>query len=236
MKKAVIGVVPLYDSEKNSFWMLPEYLYAVENSGGIPLTLPLAKGADIKTLFDMCDGFLFTGGQDISPSLYGETAIAQCGEACAARDCFEKELLRLAVEEDKPVFGICRGIQFMNAALGGTLWQDLPLQYGTGVEHHMSPPYEREVHKVTLAKNSPLYALLGQESFGVNSYHHQAVKELAPCLCETARSEDGLTEGVYYPGKRFIWAVQWHPELSFKTDEKSRKIFKCFIDSCLSVR
>ena len=123
MEKPIIGVTPLWDEEKKSYWMLPGYLEGVKEAGAIPVILPLTtNGADIAQLVDLCDGFLFTGGQDVDPQLYGEAMEPFCGELCPARDALEQELLRQALERDKPILGICRGIQFLNAALGGTLY------------------------------------------------------------------------------------------------------------------
>ena len=127
------------------------------------------------------------------------------------------------------MLGICRGIQFFNACLGGTLYQDLPTEHPSEVAHVMRPPYDQTVHSVALLPGTPLAALLGRAELGVNSYHHQAIKVLAPGLVEMARSEDGLVEAVYLPDKSFVWAVQWHPEFSFRTDENSRKIFSAFV-------
>ena len=184
---------------------------------------------DLPQLVSLCDGLLFTGGQDVSPALYGEAPKPTCGEVCPARDRMEQTLLHLALERDLPVLGICRGIQFLNAVLGGTLYQDLPTEHPSQTQHHMTQPYDRAVHTVTLQPGTPLAELLGEEHIGVNSYHHQAVKTLAPCLTEMAWSEDGLIEAVCLPEKRFVWAVQWHPEFSFRVDEHSRKIFGAFV-------
>lgn len=230
MKKPIIGVTPLFDQGRDSYWMLPGYLEGLEQAGAIPIVLPLPEELeDLTQLISLCDGLLFTGGQDVSPELYGETPKVACGELCPARDRMEQALLHLALEQDLPVLGICRGIQFLNAALGGTLYQDLPTEHPSQTQHHMTPPYDRAVHTVTLRSGTPLAKLLGVERMGVNSYHHQAVKTTAPGLREMARSEDGLVEAVCLPEKRFVWAVQWHPEFSFRTDEHSRKIFAAFV-------
>lgn len=138
MEKPIIGVTPLWDEEKKSYWMLPGYLEGVKEAGAIPVILPLTtNGADIAQLADLCDGFLFTGGQDVDPQLYGEAMEPFCGELCPARDALEQELLRQALERDKPILGICRGIQFLNAALGGTLYQDLPTEHPSEIGHEL---------------------------------------------------------------------------------------------------
>lgn len=233
MKKAVIGVTPLWDRDRDSCWMLLGYLEGLELAGALPITLSLTEDAggisQLVSLCDGCDGFLFTGGQDVSPQLYGEKPRKACGEICEKRDTLEQCLFTQALEQDKPKLGICRGIQFFNACLGGTLYQDLPTEHPSEVAHVMRPPYDRAVHSVAILPETPLAALLGRTELGVNSYHHQAIKALAPGLAEMARSEDGLVEAVYLPDKTFVRAVQWHPEFSFRTDENSRKIFSAFV-------
>ena len=229
MKKPIIGVTLLWDEEKNSYWMLPGYLEGLEEAGAIPIILPLAAdGADIAQLADLCDGFLFTGGQDVAPQLYGEAMKPTCGELCPARDTLEQELLNRALEQDKPILGICRGLQILNVTLGGTLYQDLPTEHPSEIEHSMKPPYDQAAHTVRILPDTPLAALLQKQELGVNSCHHQAIRSLAPSLVEMARSTDDLIEAMYLPGKTFIWGVQWHPEMSLQ-EESSRKIFEAFV-------
>lgn len=231
MKKPLIGIVPLVDIERESYWMLPGYMDGVTEAGGIPVMLPLtADRADLQQLVDTCDGFLFTGGQDVSPEIYEEEKLDVCGECCPQRDRMEIQLLWQAMQADKPVLGICRGIQFINAALGGTLFQDLPTMFPASVEHHGKPPYELPTHNVFLT-DSPLRELLGLDILAVNSYHHQGVKLLAPGLEVMAMASDGLIEGIYAPDQKFLWAVQWHPEFSHQVDENSRKIFRAFVEA-----
>ena len=224
----VVGVTPLWDEEKQSLWMLPGYLDGLRQAGCLPMILPLTKEPEeIDQMLSMVDGILLTGGQDVSPELYGETP-AGTGEICEMRDTMERLLLKKAMLLDKPVLGICRGIQFINAALGGSLYQDIPSQHPSAVEHHQSPPYDKPSHEVALVQDSPLWCLLGQEKLRVNSYHHQAVKQLADGLEVMARSDDDLVEAIWKPDQRFLWAVQWHPEFSFRTEEASRRIFAAF--------
>lgn len=210
--------------------MLPGYMTGIAQAGGIPLMLPLTSDREaLDQLAYGLDGVLFTGGHDVSPSLYGEDVLPACAACSPERDAMEKILLDLVLERDMAAFGICRGIQFVNAALGGTLWQDLPSQRPSAVEHHMQPPYDRAAHRVGIAAGSPLHDLLGADELAVNSYHHQAVKDLAPHLEVMAVSEDGLVEAVRLPEAHFVWAVQWHPEFSWRTDEASRRLFAAFV-------
>ena len=236
MKRPVIGVLPLIDDGRESYWMLPGYMEGIIAAGALPVMLtPTADLEMIGQMCALCDGFLFTGGHDVSPALYNEERIPQCDSSSALRDGMEAEVFRLAYREDKPILGICRGIQFINAVMGGTLWQDLPSQRPTGVEHHQTAPYDRPVHDVILQNGNAMYDLLKDLAddgvLHVNSYHHQAVKDTASGLTVTAVSEDGLVEGVCDNTRRFLWAVQWHPEFSFRTDETSRRIFAAFVES-----
>ena len=232
MQKPVIGVTPLFDRARDSYWMLPGYFQALEQAGAAPVMLPLTDDeAALSRLVDRLDGFLIAGGQDVSPSVYGEEQKPTCAETCPERDAMEGVLLRLLWDADKPVFGICRGLQILNAHLGGTLYQDLITEHPSDTNHRMAAPYDRAEHLVSLIKDAPLYPLLGAEEIGVNSCHHQAIKTLAPCLQPMAIAPDGLAEAVYAPDKRFVWAVQWHPEFFFKKDENSRKLFAAFVNA-----
>ena len=195
---------------------------------------PLTDDKDIiNRMVDICSGFLFTGGQDVSPEMYGELAEYDNIVCCEDRDKMEKSVLQQALIFEKPVLGICRGLQFINAALGGTLYQDIPSEVKSDIEHHQSPPYDVPVHNVKLEKGTPLFKLLQKQQLDVNSYHHQGVKELAPQLKAMARSEDGIVEAVYMPLRKFVWAVQWHPEFSYLTDRSSFLIFEEFVRNCM---
>ena len=229
--KRVIGLIPLVDEARDSLWMLPGYMDGVAAAGGLPVMLPLTDDeADLDRLCEMCDGLLLTGGHDVSPALYGQTPLPECGATCPARDAMETGLLRRAMARNLPVLGICRGIQLINAALGGTLWQDLPTQRPSEVTHQQKPPYDAPAHAVDLLPGTPLYDLLGRDALPVNSYHHQAVRDLAPYLQPMALSPDGLVEAVYHPGQRFLWAVQWHPEFAWRTSAEAMAIFRAFVE------
>ena len=232
MSKPMIGILPLVDMERESYWMIPGYMKGIEAAGGIPVMLPLTTDYKIiQRLVENFDGFLLTGGQDVSPKLYGEEILSECGQINQQRDKMEQILIKQVIELDKPMLGICRGIQILNTVLGGTLYQDLPMQYSSEIDHHMMPPYDRVVHKVILNEEAPLYSILNVKEIGVNSYHHQAIKDLSEKLKIAAVSEDGIIEGVYMPGKKFVLATQWHPELSYLKDENSMKIFNAFVNA-----
>ncbi len=231
--KPVIAVMPLVDDERESLWMLPGYMDALREAGAVPFMPALTTEDDeIQQIFTMCDGLLMTGGHDVEPRQYGEEPRFDNVVPNAERDTMELALLRLALAHDKPVFGICRGLQIMNVACGGTLYQDLPSEFDSGVDHHQRPPYDRPVHGVRLETGTPLFAELGVDALAVNSYHHQAIRELGEGLTAMAVSEDGLVEAIDRPGSTYFRAVQWHPEFLYTVDGTSRRLFRSFVTAC----
>ena len=231
MNRPVIGLIPLVDTGRESLWMLPGYMEGIRAAGGLAVMLPL-EGEDcaVERMAQLCDGFLFTGGHDVDPALYGEKNEGLTGELIPGRDVMETKLMARALELDKPVLGICRGLQFLNVHLGGTLYQDIQTQSPSSVNHRQPAPYYQPIHPVKL--EGELAAVLGKEETMVNSCHHQGIRDLAPGLKAMARAEDGLVEAICLPGKRFAWAVQWHPEFFKPEHEDSRAIFRAFVESC----
>ncbi len=228
--KRIAGVMPLWDDEKDSIWMLPGYVDGVRMAGGLPIIFPFTEDEqELDQLVRMCDGFIFSGGQDVSPELYHEMPLEGLVTTCEKRDIMEKIVLEKALKTDKPILGICRGMQFINVVLGGTLYQDIPSQLASETEHHQQAPYDIPVHDVTIIKDSPLHKCLKVDRLPVNSCHHQAVRELAPGLEPMAVSPDGLMEAAFMKDKTYLWAVQWHPEFSYRTDKYSRMIFDSFV-------
>lgn len=235
MERPTIGVLPLYDGDKDSYWMLPGYMKGIEDAGGLPFMLPLTSGTEkIARIADLFDGFLFTGGHDVNPELYGEKAEAVCGELCGERDAMEAALFDQVVRLDKPAFGICRGLQLFNVLLGGTLYQDIPTQLASDLKvgHKQAPPYSEPVHPVYVAKETPFYGIVESEILQVNSYHHQGIKRLSRQLLPAAKAGDGLVEAAMMPDKKFVVAVQWHPEFNYKTDAPSFRLFEAFVKAC----
>lgn len=235
MRNPLIGIVPLYDEDKQSYWMLPGYMQGIEAAGGIPVMLPLTSDAGtVDRLAETFDGFVFTGGHDIDPARYGQAKEDVCGVLCPERDRMEAILFERALELDKPAFGICRGLQLFNVLLGGTLYQDLPsqLKADVAVSHKQPHPYAEPAHAVRVEKETLLHRLLRKDEIRVNTLHHQGIKRLAEPLVAAARAEDGLVESVELPSKRFVLAVQWHPEFNYETDENSRALFSAFVNAC----
>lgn len=227
MKKPIIGVLPLYDIEKDSYWMLPAYFNGLEAAGAIPIMLPMNGIDDDKQIMSLCDGLLITGGQDVEPSCYKEEKTDKCGPTVPMLDALGFILFREALRRDKPVLGICRGLQLMNVYFRGTLWQDIPSQRPNSLNHRMERPYDRAAHIVNLS--GPLESLYGKKTLGVNSCHHQGIRELATKLQAMAISEDNLVEAVFCPERRFVWAVQWHPEFFDVQTGPGVPIFRAFV-------
>lgn len=174
-----------------------------------------------------CDGLLLPGGGDMDPKFYGQVRIPACGEPNLLRDAAEPLLLRAFLAADKPVLGICRGIQVMNAVLGGDLYQDIK-----PFEHLPHNDHWAKVHTVTVRRGTLLSRILGQDTVLVNSQHHQAVDRVAPGFTLAALSEDGIVEAIEKPDARFCLGVQWHPEWLSDADPAMQGLFDAFVNAC----
>lgn len=178
----------------------------------------------------LCDGLLLSGGEDVNPSFYGQTATEKCGKIVPARDHAEMKMLEAFLPTGKPILGICRGEQLMNVFFGGTLHQDIA-DVATSC-HDDYPRKNRGNHEVSVTRGTKLAEIMGQETFLANSLHHQAVDKVAPALILSARSEDGIVEGVEHPAHPFCIGVQWHPEHMSAYSKLQRRIFDAFVDAC----
>lgn len=235
--KPIIGVMPLWDDEKDSLWMLPGYLNGILAAGGIPMIFPLITDPDdISQLTLPCDGILFTGGHDVDSAIYHEKPLPDLISSNNIRDTLEGTVFDLAAGMSMPMLGICRGLQFFTAYMGGSLYQDLPTQSLSEVNHHQDAPYDIPSHEVRLVSGSPLQKLLETDTIRVNSYHHQGIKTLPNSLVPMAFAPDGLIEAVYTQEGGFLWAVQWHPEFFPVDDPISHKIFSAFVSACVEFR
>lgn len=213
--------------------VMSAYTQAVANAGGLPLLIPLGlKETAYQALLPRLNGILFTGGGDVHPDHYGGQPHPKVGDVDTERDLFEIWLARQVVEQDKPFLGICRGIQVINVALGGTLYEDILAQKQGAIKHDYYPNKPRNLlaHGVEIAAGSHLATILGLTSTQVNSLHHQGIKTLASCFTPTAHAPDGLLEAFELPNHRFGLAVQWHPEW-LQEHAPMRKLFEAFVEA-----
>jgi putative glutamine amidotransferase len=190
------------------------YVRAVVAGGGVPVVLSPLVGASLAgRVLDGVDGLVLTGGEDIDPSWYGEAPSPQLDPPSQERDLFELALFAIARQRELPVLGICRGIQLINVALGGTLFQDLPTERRGGVKHRTDAARDSRTHRIRIQPGSRAAEALDRTTLSVNSSHHQAIKDLAPGLIATGWTDDDLIEAVETPaGSPWLLAVQWHPE------------------------
>lgn len=235
-KKPLIAITPQVTlNEPNSLRVLEGYLDSILKSGGIGVMLPFTNDVNtIKEIADNFDGFLFTGGFDIHPSYYGEKETPYLRETSSKRDELETLLLKELITLDKPVLGICRGLQIINVTFGGTLYQDIVSQNVSHQHHYMAEPYNVPYHEAKILPNTPLHSITGEIKIGVNSRHHQAIKKIAPRFSPMAFSEEGIIEAIYNPDKKFFIGVQWHPEDMYDDFKHSRDIFNEFIEKAKS--
>lgn len=189
------------------------YVNAIEASGGTALLLTPAHGAEsIERILDSAHGLMLTGGEDIEPARYGEDPHPKLGSTNPARDAMEFAALEAALERQLPTLAICRGMQLLNVALGGTLYQDLPSQRPGAVVHEQKAAINQRWHEARVEPGSALGEIFGMDELFINSFHHQGVKNLAPEIRATIRAEDGLIEGIEAVEHPWVLGVQWHPE------------------------
>ena len=229
MKKPLIAI---FGTLENDYCMLrTRYSRAVTAHGGVPFLVMMYQPDDnLQQIIDTADGFLFAGGIDLAPELYGEKPLNDTVKVDPERDRTELAALPLILKTSKPVLSICRGIQSNNVALGGTLYQDIPTEVASEVAHREGGRDTR--HEMDIFEGTPLYDIIGRSRININSYHHQAVKKIAPGFEIAAFSEDGLVEAIYRKDKKFVLGVQWHPEFLFQKYPEHKTIFQAFVDAC----
>lgn len=237
MQKPVIGIVGnVMTIDKGSFlgleraYLNESYIKAVLEAGGIPIVLPIIDDLSlVSTQIACCDGIILSGGQDIHPMFYSEQQHKHLGDVDSKVDRYQLEVARTAIENDTPLLGICKGMQIMNVATGGSLYQDLEEMNKPLLKHLQSGKTYETAHSISIENNSTMFELFGQ-SLDVNSYHHQAIKQLGDGLKVTALSDDGVIEAVEMNNKRLVMGVQWHPELMALKNDKILRLFKLLIE------
>ncbi|MEW6623661.1 MAG: gamma-glutamyl-gamma-aminobutyrate hydrolase family protein [Bacillota bacterium] len=231
LSKAVIGLTCSEDGGDN-VCLSKHYHRSVERAGGIPLLVPPVEAA-IADYLAMFDGFILSGGVDVDPLYFHEEPVQGMGEIMPERDSFEIKLVQQAFAADLPLLVICRGLQVLNIALGGNIYQDIYSQMSGAIKHCQQAPRWYPTHSVSIKGNSVLKKVFSHEVVLVNSFHHQGVKILAPGLEAAAFSSDGLVEAVWAPEKEFVLGVQWHPECMVERYREQQEIFNVFIKACV---
>lgn len=212
------------------------YPHAVEEGGGLPVLIPLhLNNRALRALYERMDGIVLSGGGDVNPASYRTERSPYTIGVIDERDRTELLLAQWAVEDDKPLLAICRGLQVLNVALGGTLIQDILDEMPHALRHEApGDSYDRIMHQVDVIPHSLLFSALGhQVQIGVNSLHHQALKQVASTLEVTACAPDGIIEGVEHPNRRFILGVQWHPEAMVDQHPPMLCLFQALIRAAL---
>lgn len=226
MRKAGVAVEEQYANA-----LAEDYSNAVIRGGGIPVLIPVVDEEVTRELLDDVDGLIVSGGDDMDPLLAQQRPDKTVGPVCEERDLQELFAIHYCLEKKIPFFGICRGLQLLNVALGGKLILDLKTAGYLDHSLHTNQRY-MPVHSVDLTRDGLLFDIFGKEKIWVNSYHHQAIADLGRNLKSIAKSEDDVCEGLVYTGDSFAFAVQWHPEMMSVRWEEQAKLFSYFIQHC----
>lgn len=230
--KPIIGITSDVDLNSKHF-LSNDYPQAVIQSGGIPVILPIGIEENASQISDAIDGLLLTGGGDIDPALFGEEPLQGLGEVSPGRDNLEIRLVQHMLDLNKPVFAICRGIQVLNVAAGGDMYQDINSQISKPILQHKQKASRTHLsHSVKVLERSILACIAGQTHFKVNSFHHQAIRKVSKPFIVTAWSSDGIIEAMESEEHKFVLGVQWHPEnLAVHGDIISKRLFEQFIEA-----
>ena len=224
------GAWGLYSLGHFMDYTFADYSLALRDAGAAPVIVPAAQDEEsLSRILSVVQGLVLSGGPDVHPRRYGEEPLAGLGEVDEDLDRMELAAARLAVAMDLPVLGICRGIQVLNVALGGTLHQDIASQVPESLCHTPKTDKAVNTHTVRIEAGSRLRRVMGRAEIWVNGKHHQAVKDLAPGLAITAHARDGVVEAVEHPGRRWVVGVQWHPEGTWREDPFSKRLFRAFV-------
>ena len=234
MTRPVIGILAAENDEGDTS-IARGYVLPIEALRALPLVIPYVKNKELLPDYaELCDGFIVSGGCDVDPGRYMEPRHPACEEPSLLRDEMDFAALKCILDTKKPVLAICRGMQLLNVAMGGTLYQHLPDQYETEISHKQTEPKDAYSHEVGVTAGTPLERIVGTQRMETNSFHHQAIKKLGSGLAVMARADDGLIEAVYLEDHPYLLAYQWHPERLFDRDSFNNAIFRDFIEACKS--
>jgi putative glutamine amidotransferase len=233
LARPAIGITIGYDQRRAGVHLLrQDYVRSIDQAGGLPFVIAPTSVASAGELLDGVRGLLLSGGSDVDPALYGEERHPSVTNVVRERDDFEIALLREALGRDLPLLAICRGQQVLNVAAGGTLVQDIPSELPNGLDHDPERERWETAHEVELLPGTRLRAVLGRDRVAVNSFHHQAVKDVGRGLVVSARATgDAVIEGVEAPDRRFALGVQWHPEGFWNQRENFSSLFEALVEA-----
>ena len=236
MARIPVGLTIGNSRDPEMFSLRDDYVRAVETAGGLPLVLSPGRPEDAPAMaaeyLDRVQALVLSGGADIDPKLYNEERHPTVKRVFPERDAFELALCREALRRDMPTLAICRGHQLLNVATGGTLFQDIASQVEAAVVHDPDQERWERCHDVDLLPGTRLRDILGQERVAVNSFHHQAVKELGKGLVLSARGcDDGVIEGMEMPDRKFMIGVQWHPESFWDRQPGFQPLFRALVNA-----
>lgn len=237
MKKPIIGISgSLIIDQGGMFpgyeraYVNDDYVQSVVRAGGVPYIIPMVYDDEvIKAQAEAIDALIMSGGHDVNPMLYGEEPCKELGGLLPKRDTFDMALIKAVMELGKPILGICRGEQILNVVNGGSLYQDLKFAEGSYIKHNQGQLPNFATHTVTVKEGSKLHEILGSETL-VNSFHHLAVKTVAPGFKAVAYSKDGIVEAIEKEGDIFVMGLQWHPEMLSKDYSNMAKVFERLIE------
>lgn len=227
--KVKIGIV-ICGLEENKQYVSDAYIQAIRSVGGLPIVLPLVKSKTaIQEYVSLCDGFLFCGGGDITPLLFQQEPAYGIGKTDITLDLFQIRLMKAILEKDKPVLAICRGMQILNVACSGTIYQDLNLTDIETINHMQTSLSRKDIsHKVTFEPQTKIHKLLGNFAF-TNSFHHQAIDQIGNGLIVSGKTGDDVVEAIEMPSHTFVVGVQWHPEYMLDSKSNMKQLFHALI-------
>ncbi len=239
MKKPIIGINSSRVIKQETAYshsviesLSNDYVESVIKAGGIPIILPILSDEEsIRMQIELLDGVMLSGGVDINPLLYNEEPSPKLGYIYPDKDTFDILIVKIACELNKPVLAICRGHQILNIAFGGTLYQDLSDMEGCYIKHQQQTKDGAVTHTINIIEDSILYSILGNSTIS-NTFHHQAIKDLAPGFKVTAYSKDNVIEAIEKCDGKFVIGVQFHPEIMTTYNDKNMlKLFEAFISA-----
>ncbi|GAW92516.1 gamma-glutamyl-gamma-aminobutyrate hydrolase family protein [Calderihabitans maritimus] len=229
----LIGITCSHDLQENRYYLRVNYCRVIEACGGLPFILPAVTTKElIKNYCERLDGLILSGGGDVDPTFFGEEPLPGCGKIDPERDYWEINLVQKWLTTGKPLLAICRGMQVLNIAAGGDIYQDIYSQLSVTIKHQQEAPPWHPTHHVSIIPDTKLYSIMGKLSWRVNTFHHQAIRRPAPGFTVSARAADGVVEALEATSFGFVIGVQWHPECMWKRDPKAKALFETFVKEC----